>query len=96
MGSRAAYSEVGGVCPLSVLLYLIPNSSEDSDTREGYMGPQGPGKGYQDQSTSDFRARELGLKLALRQRPRGRWVDLRVTQLTIGCKRSRPSLCMSQ
>ena len=61
MGSRAAYLEVGGVCPLSVLLYLIPNSSEDSATREGHMCPQGPGKGYQDQSISDFRASTHGL-----------------------------------
>ena len=60
-GSRAAYLEVGGVCPLSVLLYLIPNSSEDSATREGHMCPQGPGKGYQDQSISDFRASTHGL-----------------------------------
>ena len=61
MGSRAAYLEVGGVCPLSVLLYLIPNSSEDSATREGHMCPQGPRKGYQDQSISDFRASTHGL-----------------------------------
>lgn len=62
-GSRQAHLEVGeNVCPLRILMYLIPNSSETSATREGHVCHQGPEKGYQDHNRiSHFRARELGL-----------------------------------
>lgn len=62
VGSRLAHLEVGeNVCSLRILMYLIPNSSETSATREGHVCHQGPEKGYQDHRISHFRAKELGL-----------------------------------